>query len=125
VKKLILLLAFLPALSIVLHADPAGRIEYLQGEVTLLRDGEITEGYQINSGDPLYLMDVIETGNDGYVEVLLTSGGRTTVRIRENTAYYVEAESRTGGGTRTRLRILTGSVEMAVHQVARNSTLDL
>lgn len=104
-------------------ANPIGRIEYLEGAVELLRDGEIRDGFALNPGENLYEMDVLQTGFDGYVEVSLTANGRTTVRINENTAYYIELEQRTGGGTEARLRVLTGSLEMAVQQLSRNSTL--
>ncbi|SIQ73944.1 FecR family protein [Alkalispirochaeta americana] len=106
-------------------AESIGRIEYIEGDVALIRDGEILDEFQINPGDPLLEMDVIQTGFDGYAEVLLTAGGRSTVRIQENTAYYIEVEPQTGGGENTRLRLLSGSVEMAVQNVSRNSQVNV
>ena len=108
-----------------LAADPIGRIEYFEGDVELVRNGEIRDAFQIAPGEELLAMDVIQTGFDGYVEVVLTVSGRSTIRIRENTAYYVEVDRRTGGGTETRLRILNGSLEAAVDQLAGNSTFSV
>ena len=119
------LLFFALAATAALAAEPVGRIEYVEGEVKLLRDGSTYDTWDLGPGDPLYVMDVIQTGSDGFVEVILTATGRSTVRVRENTAYYVETESRTGGGTRARLRVLTGSVETAVNQLTAGSTLDV
>lgn len=115
------ILLFSPAIL----AEGIGRIEYIEGDVSLIRDGDILDEFQINPGDPLLEMDVIQTGFDGYAEVLLTVGGRSTVRIQENTAYYIEVEPQTGGGENTRLRLLTGSVEMAVQNISRNSQVNV
>ncbi|TVR70273.1 MAG: hypothetical protein EA427_06245 [Spirochaetaceae bacterium] len=119
------ILAVIPPVAVELAAEPVGRIEYLHGEAALLRDGEIVQGPALSPGEELFGMEVIQTGSDGYVEVLLTTGGRAAVRIRENTAYYVDTETRTDGGIRTRLRLLSGSLEIGVEQIARNSTMDV
>ncbi len=115
---LLLTLATAPVWSI-------GRILYVEGDVQLLRNGRVLDQFQISPGEALQEMDVLQTGFDGYVEVELTVNGRTEVRIRENTAWYVEVVEGSGGGTEARLKLLNGSVEMAVRQVSRGSSVSV
>lgn len=121
----------LPAAAVallVLAVSPAlwsiGRITYLEGDVQLIRGGEVRDQFQLSPGDALQAMDVLQTGFDGYAEVELSAGGRTEVRIRENTAWYVEVTGE-DGNSEARLKLLNGSVEMAVRQVSRGSRVSV
>lgn len=124
-RMTVLIPAVLASLVLVatLDAEQIGRIEYLQGNVELLRGEEVLDAFSLGPGEPLFEMDVIQTGFDGYAEIVLTVNGRTMIRVKENTAYYLEIQPRTGGGAEARLRVLTGSIEMAVEQLSRNSTI--
>ena len=110
------------AAGLPLAAQQVGRIVYLEGDVQLLRDGESRGGFAIAEGEPLLEMDILQTGFDGYVEVELSVPSQTTVRVRENSAYYIEIEGAAAGQT-SRLRLLNGRVEMAVSQISRGSGL--
>lgn len=119
------LLLVLMTVSAPVVAYQVGRIEYIHGHVDIIRDGSIIDSREISPGEPVFAMDLIQTGHDGYAEVELSVMGLATIRISENTAYYVEAEPRTGGGTRGRVRVLSGSVGMAVRRLERTSSLDV
>ena len=108
----------------VLRGQEIGRIAYLEGDVQLLRDGEILDAYDIRDGEPLLQLDVIQTGFDGYVEVELDRPSPSIVRVRENSAYYVELS---GDGARTdvRLRVLAGRLQMDVSSLTAGSTLSV
>jgi hypothetical protein len=103
--------------------EPIGRIEYLAGDVELLRDGTVYDGYSLNPGDPLFAMDLIQTGIDGFVEIHLSVAGQAAIVIRESTAYYVEPHQRADGAGDVRLKLLSGSLEIAVNQLSRNSSI--
>jgi hypothetical protein len=102
-----------------------GRITYLEGEVQLIRDGQLRDSRNLTMGTPIIEMDVIQTGDDGYAEIELAQPTGATVRIRENTAYYVEVEREGGDSTTTRLKVLSGTVEVAVQRMSRGSRLDV
>lgn len=102
-------------------AQSVGRIEYLEGDVTLVRDGRIRDAFDIQLGEAVLQFDVIQTGFDGYVELALERPGQGTVRIRENSAYYIELDEREGG----RVRLLTGAIEIAVDSLATGRRLDV
>ncbi len=102
-----------------------GRLTYIEGEVQLIRDGRIRDALDLTIGTPLMEMDVIQTGSDGYAEIELNQPSGTAVRVRENTAYYIEVEPETGGATTTRMKVLSGTVEVAVGRMSRGSRLDV
>lgn len=99
-------------------AQEIGRIEYIEGDVQLLRDDQIRDAFEILIGEPVFELDLIQTGYDGYAEITITAGQHTTIRVQENSAYYVEIQSG-DGGTETRVRLLNGTIEAAVQQLGR------
>ncbi|MEX2444196.1 MAG: FecR family protein [Alkalispirochaeta sp.] len=105
-------------------AQQVGRLTYVEGDVQLLRDGEIREEQEIDIGEAILNLDVIQTGFDGYAEVELTVPSNMTVRIQENAAYYVEQVT---GGDRTSVtvRLLSGRLEMAVSELSRGASLSV
>lgn len=111
-------------LPMIVSAQDLGRLTYLEGEVQLIRDGSVREGRNLTIGTTIMEMDVIQTGANGYAEIELTQPAGASVRVRENTAYYVEVE-RDGGNTATRLKVLGGTVEVAVQRMSRGSRLDV
>ncbi len=125
------LIRFLPLfwvalfVPLIVSAQDLGRIAYLEGDVQLIRDGRLRDYRDLTIGTTILEMDVIQTGDDGYTEIELIQPAGATVRIRENTAYYVEVEQETGGGTTTRLKVLSGTVEVAVQRMSRGSRLDV
>ncbi len=108
----------LVAAAVISSAQEIGRIEYVEGDVQLLRDDQILDSLEIQIGGPVLEMDLIQTGFDGYAEITITAGQNSTIRIRENSAYYVEIEEREDGNE-TRVRLLNGTLEAAVEQLDR------
>lgn len=105
-------------------AQEVGRLSYLEGDVQLLRDGELREGSDVAIGESILNLDVIQTGFDGYVEVELTAPSSVTVRVQENAAYYVD-EAGSGSQSAVTVRLLTGRLEMAVSELSRDSSLSV
>ncbi|MDA3947646.1 MAG: FecR family protein [Spirochaeta sp.] len=106
-------------------AQELGRIGYLEGEVQLIRDGSARSGFELSIGDPILEMDVLQTGSDGYAEIELSQPRGSTVRVSENAAYYVEIVAGDNGGESTRLKLLNGTLEVAVDNVSRTSRLEV
>lgn len=105
-------------------AQEVGRLEYLEGDVELLRDGEIRAGADLDIGETILDLDVIQTGFDGFVELQLTVPSGISVRIQENSAYYVEHSS-SGERSSVTVRLLSGKMEMAVSELSRGSSLSV
>lgn len=105
-------------------AQDVGRLTYLEGDVELLRDSEIRSGEELDIGEPILALDVVQTGFDGYVELELTVLSGITVRIQENSAYYVE-QSTSGERPSVTVRLLSGKMDMAVSELSRGSSLSV
>lgn len=105
-------------------AQEVGRLVYLEGDVELLRDSEIRVGEELDMGEPILDLDVVQTGFDGYVELELTVPSGITVRIQENSAYYVE-QSTSEERSSVTVRLLSGKMEMAVSELSRGSSLSV
>ncbi len=99
-----------------------GLVSYLEGTVEIVRQGALLNASMISYGDPVFMHDVVQTGSDSYAEVELTgqSGAGSTIRVNENSAYYVEVDPLPTGSNDsgdTKIRLLGGSVEIAVQQL--------
>ncbi len=108
-----------------IRAQEIGRIAYLEGEVEIVRDGSIRSGFDVAIGEPLREFDLIQTGSEGFVEIELDLPAGSVVRILENSAYYLEVATDNGGNETARLKLLTGTLEVAVNNVSRRSRLDV
>ena len=122
-RACIVLVAALSAITAI-GAQELGRITYIEGDVQLVRDGEQRDAFDIPLGEPILEFDVIHTGFDGYVEVELSEPTRSTVRVRENSAYYVQ-RSTTHRGVTVQLTLLSGAAEIAAHAIDDGSALQV
>lgn len=100
-----------------------GRLVYLEGDVELIRDGALRDASGLGPGTTIREFDVLQTGFDGYAEVELSAPSASLVRVRENSAYYVERSG--DGGATTTLRLLNGRVDMAVEQMTGGARLQV
>jgi hypothetical protein len=112
-------------LPLAVGAQEVGRIAYLEGRVEIVRDGTIRSGFDVSIGDSLRELDLIQTGGDGYVEIELVDPAGSVVRVFEDSAYYLEVTADTAGNEVARLKLLTGTLEVAVNNVSRRSRLDV
>lgn len=96
-----------------------GTIDYLEGIVDVHRDGEMLDWTMVDIGFDLEQYDLVETGDDGYVEISIDSPSSSgnLVRVSENTAFYFDFEEK-GGKQETRFEMLTGSLAFKVQKVA-------
>jgi len=106
-------------------AQEVGRIAYLEGQVEIVRDGTIRSGFDVSIGESLRELDLIQTGQDGYVEIELVRPAGSVVRVLEDSAYYLEMTTDAAGNEVARLKLLTGTLEVAVNNVSRQSRLDV
>jgi hypothetical protein len=120
---LIMILASILSVSFA-TAQEVGRLTYFEGDVQLLRDGEIREGRDIEIGEEILNFDVIQTGFDGYVEAELSVPAGMTVRVQENAAYYVE-HSPGGERASVSVRLLSGRMRMTVSDLSRGSSVSV
>ena len=106
--------------------DPVGVLVFLDGEVDIHRDGQFLEWDVIDIGLEIEDYDLVQTGESGIAQVEITSAASSglTVSIVENTAFYFDV-SKIGGGNRTTIEMLTGSVTLKVQKLSGNNSVDV
>ncbi len=103
-----------------------GTISYIEGYVDLYRDGELLDWELVDIGFSIEEFDLIETGDDGLVEIdlKLPSGSRTTVAVKPGTTFYFEMEEKSGQN-QTSFQMLGGSLSFKVQKLTGKDTLDV
>jgi hypothetical protein len=96
----------------------SGEVDYLEGEVSVHRDGEILQWPDVDIGLLLERYDLVETGMDGYAEVMVTreTGHESMVRVMQDTAFYFTVESMSTGD-RVQFELLGGSLGLKVQKL--------
>ncbi len=120
---MVLFCAFFVAAGAAFGQD-IGRVVYTEGEVELVRDDRILAFPDLDAGLVIREMDFIQTGGDGYAEIELTGSTAALIRVTENSAYYLTVEER-DGTTSARVKLLSGTVQVAANRMSRQSRLDV
>ncbi len=126
-KKILLILIIIFLLAGSLFAKSvSGTITYIEGYVDLYRDGELLDWELVDIGFGVEEFDLIETGADGVVEIELNlpSGSRTSLSVKQNTAFYFEMEEKSGRN-QTSFQMLSGSLSFKVQKLTGKDTLNV
>ena len=96
----------------------SGILNYLEGDVSVHRNGDILEWPEVDIGLSLERYDLVETGMDGYAELLVAreTGNESLVRVMEDTAFYFTVESMSTGD-RVQFELLGGSLGLKVQKL--------
>ncbi len=119
VGAVVLGLAVLPFCS---AADAVGKIDFLEGQVDIRRNGELLDWQDVDIGFVVEAFDLIETADDGYSEIQLTfpQSGGGVIKVQKNTAFYFEVQT-VSGKPQTNFRMLAGSLAMRVKNLTAGS----
>lgn len=96
-----------------LFGEPIGRLEYVDGAVTLVRADRLVHHTAPAFGEPVHNGDIVETGPTGTAEVSFAGAGGITVRVGANTVYAVSLPGGSGdspGG----IEVFAGKVRVTV-----------
>lgn len=114
-KRISALSCLLLLLGTVVFAE-VGTIVYIEGEVTVVRDGEkIWE--PVDFGFPVESFDLIKTGRDGLVEMQLDqpNGLDARITVQPDTSFYLDVHRRRSGSP-SGVELLGGTVSLALKQ---------
>ncbi|HUW40993.1 MAG TPA: FecR family protein [Rectinemataceae bacterium] len=100
-----------------LQSVELGRIDYVEGTVTISRVGRIISNPNID--DPLLSGDLIRTGGDGQVVIAMdkATGMRGTITVDPRSTLYLKLDFMKGQ-SRTTVDFLTGSMRSKVTKIA-------
>ena len=96
----------------------SGELDYLEGDVSVHRNGEILQWPEVDIGLLLERYDLVETGMDGYAEVMVTreTGHENLIRVMADTAFYFTVESMSTGD-RVQFELLGGTLGLKVQKL--------
>jgi hypothetical protein len=96
--------------------EAIGSITYLEGTVSVVRDGEDLGSVAI--GQDVQAFDTLRTGDDGLAEITISAAQlpKMTIKMRANTQFAVET-GQAGGKQQTTVGILGGQVALKVSKL--------
>jgi hypothetical protein len=117
-------LFFLLAAAALCAQDKVGSVTYLEGEVSVVRNGDPLDGVAI--GVDVQNFDVVKTGADGMAELDISSAQipRMTVKISPDTQFSLELAA-LGGKQQTTIGIVGGSLSLKVARLASSQDLQV
>lgn len=118
----VLLMCFIvPALA----EDVRGEIVYIEGTVDIYRDGSKLDWRAVDIGTFLEPYDMVETGQDGFVELSLSrAGGGSTVTVEPDTSFYFEVDD-VDGPQKTEFAVMAGSMAFRVQKLSGNEAFQV
>ncbi len=118
---LLLFLVLLPVFS----EEVQGEIVYIEGSVDIFRDGSKMDWRAVDIGTYLEQYDMVETGKDGFVEIVLSqAGGGATVTVEPETSFYFDVEE-VEGPQKTEFAVMAGSMAFKVKKLSGNEAFQV
>ncbi len=128
VKHFFLMLFTFCATAVVIGAQNSTEavIIYMEGTVDISRDGQYLDYYDVDIGTVIENYDMIETGDDGFLEIEVKTpvSPAVTLKIHENTNFYFDTK-KSQGKTKTSFQLLAGSMGLKVQKLMVNNELDV
>lgn len=112
---LLLFCVLLPAAA----NEVVGEIVYIEGSVEIYRDGERLSWRMVDIGSLVEEFDMVQTGDNGYVEISLTQGGGSMVTVQPETSFYFDLED-VDGPKKTEFAMMAGSMAFRVQKLSGN-----
>jgi len=125
IRNVAVLLLMMAALVPAFSEEVNGEIVYIEGNVEVYRDGSKLDWRTVDIGTYLQQYDMVETGKDGLVEILLSqSGGGSTVTVEPETSFYFEVEA-VEGPQKTSFAVMAGSMSFRVKKLSGNEAFQV
>jgi hypothetical protein len=105
-------------------AEKLGTLTYVEGDLTVERNGEEIEGVQV--GQDLQNFDVLQTGPDGLAEIEVSSAKapRMTLKISPGTRFSFEV-SRVGSRQKASVGLIGGTVSLKCAKLTGSQLVDI
>ena len=112
------------AASAFLEESPLATVEFLDGKVSVTRDGEPLKGVSI--GDELFDEDLLSTGADGSLVLALApaTGMRGTIRVSPKSSFYLRSEP-SGGAQKSQAELIAGQLSLKMKKLAGEPSFEV
>ena len=123
-RGLLAALLFCAAALLANADDTLGSLTYMEGDVSLVRDGDEVSALAI--GQTVQNFDLVKTGPDGLAEIDITAGGapQFTVKVSADTQFSLELAT-VQGKQQTTVGIIGGSVSLKVAKLTGAQTMSV
>ena len=124
-RALLLLLLLLASVSVA-FAEIRAEIVDIDGSVSISRNGEFLDEYDVDYGTEILAYDIIQTGSDGYAEIAVVTpvSPEVSVRIMENTTLFMEHVIKKQS-PETSINIQRGAVQTRAAALIRGGQLNI
>jgi len=120
----VFLLMFCSVLPVMAN-EVVGEIVYIEGSVDIFRDGDKLSWRQVDIGSFIEEFDMVQTGDDGYVEISLAhAGSGAMVTVQPETSFYFDLED-VEGPKKTEFAIMAGSMAFRVQKLTGNEAFQV
>jgi hypothetical protein len=118
-------LAFLTALQ-GFAAETIGEAVYIEGDVTVVRDGEDLDASDVQIGMDIENFDLLRTGPRALAEIKITStrAPAMTIKMSSNTQFSFEL-SKLGIKTQSSIGLITGSLSLKVSKLTGTQAVNV
>ena len=126
-RRLGLSFSFLLSAALAVSAqDKIGETVYLDGEVSLTRNGNQLDASAVVTGIPIDNFDLMETGDDGTAQVRITAPqiAQSTITVSQDTQFTFEL-SRLEGRENASINLISGSLSLKVSKLGGNQAMDV
>ncbi|MFP4364517.1 MAG: FecR domain-containing protein [Spirochaetia bacterium] len=125
-KLIILFIISIFAVSLLSATEVVGEIAFLEGDVSITRDGETIEGYDLDFGSVIENYDLIETGNDGtcIIATYPETGVDAELRVDRSSVFYLEI-SGVEQESHTTVELMTGAIHSSVERLTGRNTFSV
>jgi len=109
----------------VIADETVGEIVYIEGNVDVFRDSERLPWNQIDIGFAVEEFDMVQTGPDGYAEIVLDqSGGGAMITVMPETSFYFDLDD-VDGPKKTEFAVMAGSMAFRVQKLSGNEAFQV
>jgi hypothetical protein len=121
------LIVFFLAAALTLEAqEKIGETVYLEGEVSITRNGDVLDSSAVVIGVPIDNFDLMGTGDDGNAQVKITTtrAAASTITVSPDTQFTFEL-STLQGRQASSISLISGSLSLKVSKLSGSQDLDV
>ncbi len=125
--SLVIIVSLFLAAGVCLFAEPvSGTVSYIEGTVDVFRDGKLLDWELVDTGFTVEEYDLIETGDNGVIELAITmpSGTGAHITIQPDTSFHFELDKKSTVN-RVNFTMLSGAMAYKVQKLAGNDALNV
>jgi hypothetical protein len=110
----------------VFSVDSIGKIDYIHGNVEIVRDGDVLTSSDLTEGNAIENYDLIKTSANGEITIVITSplSPQTQISIDPNTSFSIEI-NKISKKNSTNINMLAGNIALKVQHLTGSQEVNV